>query len=139
MNKVNLIGNLVANPELRYSNGETQTAICRFRIAVNDGYGEKQRTSFIPITVFGKSAENCERYLAKGSKVAISGKIQTGSYDKDGVTVYTTDIIADTYGGVEFLSGGGSGSKDNSPQNEQKTPQSEPSGFSKLSEEDVPF
>ncbi len=101
MNNVILIGNLVRDPELRYSTGQNQTAVCRFTVAVNDGYGERQRTSFIPIVVFGKQAENCERYLAKGRKVAVNGRIQTGSYEKDGRTVYTTDVIANN---VEFLS-----------------------------------
>ena len=102
MNNVNLIGNLTRDPELRYSTGANQTAVCRFTIAVNDGYGDKQRTSFIPIVVFNKQAENCDRYLAKGRKVAVNGKIQTGSYEKDGRTVYTTEVIANN---VEFLGG----------------------------------
>ena len=106
MNNVNLIGNLTRDPELRYSTGANQTAVCRFTIAVNDGYGDKQRTSFIPIVVFNKQAENCDRYLAKGRRVAITGRIQTGSYEKDGRTVYTTDVIASN---VEFLSSGQQG------------------------------
>ena len=106
MNNVNLIGNLTRDPELRYSTGANQTAVCRFTIAVNDGYGDKQRTSFIPIVVFNKQAENCDRYLAKGRRVAVTGRIQTGSYEKDGRTVYTTDVIASN---VEFLSSGQQG------------------------------
>ena len=70
MNSVCLIGNLTRDPELRYSTGANQTAICRFTLAVNDGYGEKQRTNFIPIVVFGKQAENCDSYMAKGRKAA---------------------------------------------------------------------
>ena len=101
MNNVNLIGNLTRDPELRYSTGANQTAVCRFTIAVNDGYGDKQRTSFIPIVVFNKQAENCDRYLAKGRRVAITGRIQTGSYEKDGRTVYTTDVIVETHEFVE--------------------------------------
>ena len=106
MNIVNLIGNLTRDPEMRYTTGEKQTAVCRFGIAVNDGYGDRQKTSFINVVVFGKQAENCERYLAKGRKVAITGRIQTGSYEKDGRTIYTTDIIANS---VEFLTSGGNG------------------------------
>ena len=103
MNSVILIGNLARDPELRYSTGMNQTAICRFTVAVNDGYGDKQRTSFIPIVVFGKSAENCDRYLSKGRKVAVNGRIQTGSYtNKEGNKVYTTEVIANN---VEFLGG----------------------------------
>lgn len=101
MNQVILIGNLTRDPEVRYTTGINQTAVCNFSIAVNDGYGEKQYTSFIPIVVFGKIAENCGKYLAKGRKVAIHGRIQTGSYvNRDGQKVYTTEIIADN---VEFL------------------------------------
>ena len=80
MNTVQLIGNLARDPELRYSTGQNQMAICRFTIAVNDGFGEKQKTSFIRIVTFGKQAESCDRYLKKGRKVAVTGKIQTGSY-----------------------------------------------------------
>ena len=100
MNIVNLIGNITKNPEVRYTTGTNPTAVCRMNLAVNDGYGEKQRTSFIPIVVFGKQAENCEKYLSKGSKIGVTGRIQTGSYEKDGVTHYTTDVIANS---VEFL------------------------------------
>ena len=100
MNSVILIGNLTRDPELRYSTGANQTAICRFSIAVNDGYGDNERTSFINIVVFGKQAENCDRYLAKGRKVAVNGRLQTGSYEKNGQKIYTTDVVADR---VEFL------------------------------------
>lgn len=100
MNKVQMIGNLTRNPETRYSTGENQTAICRFSIAINTGYGEKQRTDYPQIVVFGKQAESCDRYLKKGNKVAISGRIQTGSYEKDGQKIYTTEVVAEQ---VEFL------------------------------------
>ena len=104
MNSVVLIGNLARDPELNYS-PNTQTAICRFTIAVSRSRrnGEDQGADFIRITVFGKQAESSNRYLGKGSKVAVQGKIQTGSYkDRNGQTVYTTDVIADR---VEFLGG----------------------------------
>jgi len=98
----NGIGNITKDPEVNYKAGNEPLAVCRLTVAINDGYGDKQKTYFIPVTVFGKSAENCERYLAKGSKVAVTGKIVTGSYEKDGRTYYTTDVIADR---VEFLGG----------------------------------
>ena len=108
MNQVVLIGNLTRDPELRYSTGASQTAICRFTVAVNDRRRNPQtqnwedHPSFIPVVVFGRSAENCEKYLAKGRKVAVNGRIQTGSYtNKEGNTVYTTEVIANN---VEFLS-----------------------------------
>ena len=93
MNSVQLIGRLTRDPEVRYTTGQNQTAVARFSIAVNDGFGENERTSFINIVVFGRQAENCERYLAKGRQVGITGRIQTGSYEKDGRKVYTTDVI----------------------------------------------
>ena len=86
---------------------------------VVDGYGEKQTTSWIPVVCFGKTADNCSKFLKKGSKVGIVGRIQTGSYEKDGKKVYTTDVIANS---VEFLS--------------SKT---EPQGFTSLTNDDVPF
>ena len=100
MNNVNLIGNLTRDPELRYSTGANQTAICRFTIAVNDGYGDKQRTSFIPIVVFGKQAENCEKFLKKGMKVGIEGHLETSSYKKGDDTIFSMVVVAER---VEFL------------------------------------
>lgn len=150
MNSVVLIGNLTRDPELRYSTGANQTAICRFTVAVNDGYGEKQRTSFIPIVVFGKQAENCDRYLAKGRKVAVNGRIQTGSYEKDGRTVYTTDVIANS---VEFLNsgqgsqggfGGGQSREqsfgyDSAPSQSRGGEPMDVPGFQAIDDDDIPF
>lgn len=98
MNKVVLIGRLTALPDLRYSQGENPLAICRYRLAVdrkfaNDG---EQQADFIPCIVFGKQAEFAEKYFGKGTKIAITGKIQTGSYtNKDGQKVYTTDVVVE--------------------------------------------
>ena len=119
MNNVNLIGNLTKDPEVRYSTGAESTAICRFTLAVSEGYGDKQKTSYIPIVVFGKSGENCEKYLKKGSKCAVNGRIQTGSYEGKNGKVYTTDVIANN---VEFLT---------------SKPKDEPEGFTALSEEEM--
>lgn len=102
MNSVNLIGRLTKDPELRYT-AQSQMAVATFSIAVDRPVkqGEEKKADFPRITVFGKMAENCEKYLRKGLKVAIEGRIQTGSYQhKDGYTVYTTDVIASR---VEFL------------------------------------
>lgn len=101
MNVVALIGNLTREPEVRYTNNNM--AIASFSIAINrppKKDGTEGGADFPRITVFGKQAENVERFLHKGSKVGIVGKIQTGSYEKDGQRVYTTDIVADR---VEFL------------------------------------
>lgn len=102
MNNAIIIGNLTRDPETRETTGQNPTTICRFTVAVNDGYGERQHTSFIPVKVFGRTAENCGKFIAKGSKVCVRGRIETGSYQKqDGTKVYTTDLVANE---VEFLS-----------------------------------
>ncbi len=112
MNSVVLIGRLTKDPELSYT-PNTQSAMTRFTIAVDRPrrQGEDQGADFIRITVWGKQAETCDRYLSKGRQVAVLGRIQTGSYkNREGVTVYTTDVVADR---VEFLSGGsGEGRRD---------------------------
>ena len=115
MNQVILIGRLTRDPELEYT-PNTQTAVCRFTIAVDrpkrkgdaQGDGDYVRSAdFIRITVWGRQAETCDRYLSKGRQVAVMGRIQTGSYkNREGVTVYTTDVVADR---VEFLGSGNGG------------------------------
>lgn len=111
MNQVILIGRLARDPELSYT-PNTQAAVCRFTIAVDRPrrQGEDAGADFIRITVWDRQAENCDRYLTKGSQVAIRGRIETGSYkNRDGATVYTTDVVADRFGGVEFLGSRGQG------------------------------
>lgn len=93
MNKVILIGRLTDNPDVRYSNKENEAlAIARYRLAI-DRIGEG--ADFISCVAFGKQGEFAEKYLKKGTKVAIEGRIQTGSYDKDGKKVYTTDVVVE--------------------------------------------
>ena len=109
MNKWVGIGRLVADPELRFTAGKG-TANTTFTIAIDDGYGENKKTNYIPIVVWGKSAESSANYLTKGSQVAISGKIQTRSYEnKEGIKKYVTEIVADQFGGVEFIGSKGTG------------------------------
>lgn len=109
MNKVILIGRLVRDPELKYT--QSNQAVCNFTLAVDKNLRKDKReeaeaagrptADFPRVIVWGKMAENASRYLFKGSQCAVDGRIQTGSYqDKDGKTVYTTDVIADR---VEFL------------------------------------
>ena len=102
MNKVFLVGRLARDPELRYSNNNTATMRCA--IAVDRQYvreGEERGADFINIVAFGNRAETMKKYLAKGSQIAIDGRIQTGSYDaQDGRKVYTTDVIVE---GFQFL------------------------------------
>lgn len=122
LNVVVLIGRLTRDPEVRYTQDEM--AIARFSIAVDRFAKGEKKADFINILVFGKSAENCEKYLAKGRKVAIEGRIQTGSYTKDdGTKVYTTDVVANR---VEFIEWG------------EKKEDDTPPGFEEL-EEDLPF
>ena len=129
MNNWNGIGRTTKDVELRYTSGE-QMAVARFTMAIDDGFGEKKKTNFIPVVVFGKTAENCEKFLQKGKLVGVSGKIQTGSYEKqDGTKIYTTDVIADR---VEFLEWGDKA--ENKPVNDEPAPK----GFSTI-DEDIPF
>ena len=102
MNSVILIGRLAKDPEMSFT-PNTQTAVTRFTLAVDrpKRQGEDNGADFIRITVWGKQAESCDRYLRKGRQCAVMGRIQTGSYKgKSGDTVYTTDVVADR---VEFL------------------------------------
>lgn len=101
MNKVILCGRLTKDPEVRYSQGGEPMAIARYTLAVdrrrgrNTGDGE-QTADFISCVAFGKSGEFAEKYLKKGTKMIISGRIQTGSYtNKDGVKVYTTEVVVE--------------------------------------------
>lgn len=97
MNKIVLIGRLTSDPEIRYSQ-QTNTAIARYTLAVDRMFkreGEPQ-ADFIRCVAFGKPAEFAENYLHKGIKIAVTGRIQTGSYmNRDGQKVYTTDVVAE--------------------------------------------
>ena len=101
MNRVELIGRLTRDPELRYTGSNIATT--RFTLAVNRPFQSQngeQGTDFINVVVWRKQAENVKKYCTKGSLVAVEGRIQTGSYEKDGQRVYTTDVVADS---VQFL------------------------------------
>ena len=111
MNNCVLIGRLCADPEMRVlQNG---TATTRFTLAVDRALSKEKKqeaqakgsptADFVPVTVWGKQAESCAEYLAKGRMVAVSGRITTGSYEKDGRTVYTTEVTAER---VQFLEWG---------------------------------
>ena len=101
MNKVILMGRLTRDPEVRYSQGERQMAIARYTLAVdrrgraNTSNGE-QTADFIQCVAFDRSAEFAEKYFHQGTKLVVTGRIQTGSYtNKDGQKVYTTDVIVE--------------------------------------------
>lgn len=95
MNKVALAGRLTKDPDVRYSSGETTMCIARYSIAI-DRKGKDAGTDFINIVAFGKAGEFAEKYLKKGIRIIVVGRIQTGSYtNKDGQKVYTTDVVAE--------------------------------------------
>ena len=99
MNKVILMGRLTRDPEVRYTQGDNQMAIARYTLAVDRRFnrGNDENTAdFISCVAFGKSGEFAEKYLRKGTKIAVTGRIQTGSYtNKDGVKVYTTEVVVE--------------------------------------------
>lgn len=99
MNKVELIGRLTRDPDVRYSTGDNPTAVARYTLAVNRRFkkdSDAKEADFINCVAFGKTAEFAEKYLRKGMKIALSGRIQTGNYtNKDGQKVYTTDIVVE--------------------------------------------
>ena len=110
MNNVILMGRLTKSPELRYIQNANNTAVARFSIAVDKNLSRDKKqeaeskgqptADFINILTFGKMAENVVKFTDKGLRVLVSGRIQTGSYEKDGVRIYTFEINADN---VQFL------------------------------------
>jgi single stranded DNA-binding protein (ssb) len=118
MNKVELIGRLSRDPDIRYSGeGQDQLCIARFKIAVDRKQkrrdDDERSADFISCLAFGKLAEHVDRYYRKGLKIAIVGHIQTGSYKhRDGYTVYTTDVVADELEFVESRNAGNSNNND---------------------------
>lgn len=132
MNKGNIIGNLTRDPELRFipSSGK---AVCTFTIAVNRPMS-KDAVDFLPIKVWGKTAENCGKYLSKGSKVGVTGSATSGSYeDKEGNKVYTIDVLAYN---VQFLNT----KKSDDKQQSQPNYQNDLNGFQAIDgDSDIPF
>ena len=102
MNKVILMGRLTRDPDVRYSAGENSTAVARYTLAVDRRFARRdennsgQSADFIGCVAFGKSAEFAEKYLHQGTKIVVTGRIQTGSYtNRDGQKVYTTDVVVE--------------------------------------------
>ena len=135
MNKVILSGRLVADPEVRYTQGENSMAIARYRLASDRRFKREGEPTadFIPCVAFGKTGEFAEKYLRKGTKILVTGRIQTGSYtNNEGQKVYTTDIVVDEH---EFCE---------SKSNEAGTthPQADANGFMNIPDgidEELPF
>ena len=99
MNKVILMGRLTRDPEVRYSQGDNSMAIARYTLAVDRRFNKRDgeaTADFISCVAFGRSAEFAEKYFHQGLKVVVTGRIQTGSYtNKDGMKVYTTDVVVE--------------------------------------------
>jgi len=142
MNKVILIGRLTRDPDVRYtktSKGDNMT-IARYNLAI-DRKGKDAGTDYISCVAFGKQGEFTEKYLRQGTKVALSGHIQTGSYtNKDGNKVYTTDVVVEEH---EFCEKKGSGINQNEPQTQtQEQPSAPDEGFINIPEgieDSLPF
>ena len=113
MNRVVLMGRLTRDPDVRYSQGENAMAIARYTLAVDrrrgrsGNNGDEQTADFISCVAFGRSGEFAEKYLKKGTKICVSGRIQTGSYtNREGAKVYTTDVIVEEQEFVESKNAG---------------------------------
>lgn len=133
-----LMGRLCADPEVRYSQNENQTAVARYRLAVDRRFKREgdQTADFIPCVAFGKAAQFAEYYLHRGTKIIITGRIQTGSYtNKDGQKIYTTDVVVEDQEFAESK-GASSGNGGTAPQ------AADPDGFMSLPDginEELPF
>lgn len=133
MNNFKGIGRITKDIECRY-NSNTQMAVARFSLAIDRG--KDKGTDFIPCVAFGKTAENLEKYSGKGLRVAVDGRIQTGSYEKNGQKFYTTDVIADR---IEFIDWKGKSDAEraaNAPLADDQ--EGVPQGFAAIDEE-IPF
>ena len=116
MNKVILMGRLTRDLEVRYGAGENSTAVARYTIAVDRRFKRdgEQNTDFIGCVAFGRNAEFAEKYLRQGTKIVLTGRIQTGSYtNRDGQKVYTTDIIVEEQEFAESKTAAGNGGQNN--------------------------
>lgn len=112
MNKVILVGRLTRDPEVRYSTGDSAMAVARYTLAVDRKVrrDSEQSADFISCIAFGKSGEFAEKYLKKGTKIAVTGRIQTGSYtNREGQKVYTTDVVVEEHEFVESRNAAGDG------------------------------
>jgi len=143
MNKVILMGRLTRDPEMRNSNGESNTAIARYTLAVDRRYKREGEAGadFISCVAFGRSAEFAEKYFRQGLKVVITGRIQTGSYtNRDGNKVYTTDVAVEEQEFAESKATAGQGENGRSEQKPE--PQVDADGFMNIPDgidEELPF
>ncbi len=149
MNKVILMGRLVRDPDIRYSNEENATAVARFTLAVDRRFKRdgEQNADFISCISFGKNAEFAEKYLRKGIKLVVTGRIQTGSYtNRDGNKVYTTDVVVEEQEFAESKkaseANSGSGQSNQNSKQSMNTPEPGSDGFMNIPDgidEELPF
>ena len=137
MNSFNGIGRIVNNLELRVTSGDK--SLCNFTIAINDEYGDHQKTNFIDCVIWGKNAENLCKYCDKGVKVAIEGKLQTDTYEKDGKKIKTTKVLVNEITFIEKIKN--ALNNENTVQNEETKEKINPfEEFSKETENlELPF
>lgn len=147
MNKVILMGRLTRDPEVRYSQGENATAVARYTLAVDRRFSrnnDEQTADFINCVAFGRAGEFAEKYLHKGTKIAVTGRIQTGSYtNKDGVRVYTTDVVVEDHEFAESKNASQQAGGDYSPVGRtESAPMAAGDGFMNIPDgidEELPF
>lgn len=138
MNKVIMIGRLASAPEAKYTNNNT--CITRYTLAVNRNFKKEGQpdADFIRCIAFGKTGEFANKYLQKGMKIAVEGRIQTGSYEKDGVKHFTTEIVVDNH---EFCESKGSQAAESGHEHTDSEPQQQAGNFAVLEDDDseLPF
>lgn len=138
MNKVILMGRLTKDPDIRYTQGSNPICVARYTLAVDRRFHKEgeQTADFINCVVFGKGAEFAQKYLFRGTKIVVSGRIQTGSYtNKEGQKVYTTDVIVEEQDFAESKSSGKANEKTETPPPEEDF-MSIPDG---MEQEELPF
>lgn len=135
MNRVILMGRLTKNPEIKYAGKDNDMAVARYTLAVNRKYKRdgEQEADFISCVTFGKSAEFAQKYLRKGIRIVIGGRISTGSYkDKDGKTIYTTDVIVEEHEFAQNKDGGGG-------EDSSETSKMDKDRFMEVEDGEIPF
>lgn len=144
MNKVILVGRLVRDPDIRYSAGETPMCIARYTLAVDRRFKGKDNVTadFISCVTFGKSGEFAEKYLRQGMKIAVVGRITTGSYEKNGQKVYTTEVTVEEHEFVESKNSGSTFAESGTNNSFSNTSTMDDDGFTSMVEginDDIPF
>ena len=145
MNKAILMGRLTRDPEVRYSAGDNSMAIARYTLAVDRRFKRDNEATadFINCVAFGKGAEFAEKYFRQGLKIAITGRIQTGSYtNKEGQKVYTTDVVIEDQEFAESKAASGAGGNTSSSPAQERPSAAVGDGFMNIPDgidEELPF